>query len=525
LKSQRTELFEVNQDFATRNMTMSGPYFTAQVQVYLRNAERLAHARVDLLLRAYEKSEIILRDLDFQELRAEAQFCKRQGRNIGQALSNRIGQSFANQALTGFRDAITGQIVTGMSSVSARMIRRLSILRDEAELASRKASASHVSTQAQSGGPVGNDGSTGPPSAPPKRFPHSKPHLYYWKFFLEFGRECYRTWRWELFASLGVSFLTYLITVSDDPLAWRNFEIAFLATALTLAAFALWHLIRTPWIVHRSANAGDEPSLHRGFGIFGVAVLVGLLAGGFFLVGYLRAVPLPPVVKILAPPPPMPLAPAQEQSQSRTRGDSPQTRPAQTSPSLLVRQSVTQPSQVPQTQLERLAVLNKDLPRGDRDRLANAFYDFAQSLGQGQNLMYKGFNEAAAINQENAGIAKDVQSHVTTLRAMEQLALQYGKDFMALRTKWNYYPQEGEFIFGDNPDNLGPNTLANAFHSYADYLENWGGALQSNRDSAQAINLLSDAKNKFPSELSDFSKWNQGRKTRLEQKESIQQSP
>ena len=68
LKSQRTELFEVNQDFATRNMTMSGPYFTAQVQVYLRNAERLAQARVDSLLRAYEKSEIILRDLDFQEL-------------------------------------------------------------------------------------------------------------------------------------------------------------------------------------------------------------------------------------------------------------------------------------------------------------------------------------------------------------------------------------------------------------------------------------------------------------------------
>ncbi len=47
-----------------------------------------------------------------------AQFCEHQGRNIGQALSNRIGQSFANQAPTGFRDAITGQIVTGMSSVS-----------------------------------------------------------------------------------------------------------------------------------------------------------------------------------------------------------------------------------------------------------------------------------------------------------------------------------------------------------------------------------------------------------------------
>jgi len=140
--------------------------------------------------------------------------------------------------------------------------------------------------------------------------------------------------------------------------------------------------------------------------------------------------------------------------------------------------------------------------------------------------MYKGFNEAAAINQENAGIAKDFQSHVTALRAMEQLALQYGKDFMALRTKWSYYPGQTSFVFGDNPDNLGPNALANAFHSHAYYLENWGAALQGNRDSAQAINLLSDAKNKFQSELNDFSKWDQGCRKRLEQmKAAIQQIP
>jgi len=184
------------------------------------------------------------------------------------------------------------------------------------------------------------------------------------------------------------------------------------------------------------------------------------------------------------------------------------------------------PIQVLQTQLERLTALDKNLPNGDRDRLANAFYEFAQSLDQGRSLMYKGFNEDAAINQEKTTIAKDYQSHVAKLRQMEQLALQYGKDFTALRTKWNYYPEQTEFVFGDNPDNLGPNTLANAFHSYADYLENWGIALQSNRDSQQAMNILSEAKNKFQFELNNFSAWNQGSRARLVQmKASIQKGP
>lgn len=323
LKTQSAELVEVNKDFATRNMTMPGAYFTAQAQVYLRNAERLAQARVDSLLRAYEKSEVPLDNAAFQEISAEvAQVCEHHGRNIVQALSDRIGQSLANQAPSGFREAISGQVLSGMSGVSARLIRRLGILRDEAELASRQAAASQPVTQTehtQSRVGAGNGSSTGTPSAPPREFRHSRPRLYYWRFFLEFGRECYRTWRWELLASLGVSFLTYLIAKSDDPFAWRNFKIAFLATALTLAAFAFWHLIRTPWIVHRSANTGDEPTLHWSFAIFGIAVLFGLIAGGYFSVGYLRAVPLPPVIKIVAPPPPIPPGSAQEKHQKQNK--------------------------------------------------------------------------------------------------------------------------------------------------------------------------------------------------------------
>jgi len=100
----------VRQDHAARNMTLSGNYFTAQAQVYVRNAELLAQARVDSLLETYKKSGAPLDDIAFEEIRTEVtQFCEHKGRNIVQALTNGIGQSFGNQAPGGFREAISGR--------------------------------------------------------------------------------------------------------------------------------------------------------------------------------------------------------------------------------------------------------------------------------------------------------------------------------------------------------------------------------------------------------------------------------
>jgi hypothetical protein len=133
---------------------------------------------------------------------------------------------------------------------------------------------------------------------------HAKPHLYYWRFLVEFGQECYRTRRWELLASVVVSFVTYRITVGDDPLAWRNFQIALVATAITLAGFALWHLLRTPWLVHRSSQSAEESTPHWVSGIVGITVLCALIVGAFVSVDRLHQVP-PPLVKFTAPPPPV----------------------------------------------------------------------------------------------------------------------------------------------------------------------------------------------------------------------------
>jgi hypothetical protein len=231
-----------------------------------------------------------------------------------QALTNGIGQSFGNQAPGGFREAISGQVVSQISGVSARVTRKLSILQDETKLAARNSAASQTAAQTDSRQNTSIDSARS--LAAPKQISHAKPHLYYWRFLLEFGQECYRTWRWELLASFVVSFVTYLITTGDDSLAWKNFQIAFVATALTLAGFALWHLLRTPWLVHRSLQSTKESTPHWALGVVGIAVLSALIAGAFVSVGRLREVP-PPLVKFAAPPPPvMPVTQPQPKSDS-----------------------------------------------------------------------------------------------------------------------------------------------------------------------------------------------------------------
>jgi hypothetical protein len=309
-KSQGLELVKVSQDFAARNMTKSGAYFTAQVEVLVRNAELLTQARVDSLVRAYEKSGNTLDGTALQEITSEAQqYCEQRGRNIVQSLQNQIGQTFGPQVPSGFSEAIAAQVTSQVSGISARVSRRLSIMRDEAVFragtaaASQSAASPNKSTdsadpkQSEKGSP--RSSMTSPSQAAP-----SRPHLYYWKLCEKFGEECYRTWRAELLATFLISVVTYFISKGDDPFAWRNFEVALISTALTLAAFAVWHLLRTPWLVHRQTIADEKSAAHWGFGILGIAVLAGLVGGAYLSISYLQAKPAPMIMKISAPPPP-----------------------------------------------------------------------------------------------------------------------------------------------------------------------------------------------------------------------------
>jgi hypothetical protein len=210
-KTQREELVKVRQDYAARNMTQSGPYFNAQAQVLIRQAELLTEAKVDSLLSAYDKSGAILDEAVVQEITAEAkQWCEQFGRNAVHLLETEIGRTFGNQVPQNFNAAIGGQVTTAVTGIIARTTRRLSIMRDEATLNAR--SQAEGQNKEQPGTPV-------VPAAAQPNPKYPKPHLYYWKFCERFGEECYRTWRGELLASVAVAAFTYWISQGDDPLA------------------------------------------------------------------------------------------------------------------------------------------------------------------------------------------------------------------------------------------------------------------------------------------------------------------
>jgi hypothetical protein len=131
-------------------------------------------------------------------------------------------------------------------------------------------------------------------------------YSYCWILSKKFGVECYETWRSELLASVLVLIATYGLTVHENPTAWRDFQTALLAVAITLGGFALWHIVRSPWLVHRSAIIAEKTQDHWGFGVFGITIITALMFATYWLALYIwqiRSIQL--VVKI--PPPPAPV--------------------------------------------------------------------------------------------------------------------------------------------------------------------------------------------------------------------------
>jgi hypothetical protein len=99
---------------------------------------------------------------------------------------------------------------------------------------------------------------------------------YYWNFLKHLGQETYRTWRWELFASVPIGMFTAALTGG-----WKDFRTALVATGLTLGCFIVWHSIRMPWLIHKSTHGGTEPEPGTWYGVFGVLVVVGIFIGGY----------------------------------------------------------------------------------------------------------------------------------------------------------------------------------------------------------------------------------------------------
>lgn len=128
---------------------------------------------------------------------------------------------------------------------------------------------------------------------------------YYWLFLKKFGNEFYRTWRWELAASvvssISLTVVIYFFDSTEYSRAWKDLKLVLLATALTMFLFALWHLVHSPWLLHKMIMERDA-SEHWAWGMLGIVALVAILFSGYMGIQYAWSTRnIPVVINIPAP--------------------------------------------------------------------------------------------------------------------------------------------------------------------------------------------------------------------------------
>ena len=121
---------------------------------------------------------------------------------------------------------------------------------------------------------------------------------YYWCFFKRLGNECIRTWRGELAAAVLTATGTYLLIHRVNAVAWTSFKSEGLSMVIAVWSIALWHVLRTPWLLHKETlnDVAGTRKVHWAHGLFGIVVLAGVLVGSGLYARKQLAKPIAPVM-------------------------------------------------------------------------------------------------------------------------------------------------------------------------------------------------------------------------------------
>jgi len=67
------------------------------------------------------------------------------------------------------------------------------------------------------------------------------------EFAIQFGANCYDSWKSELRSTVCIAFLAFLLSRAYDTSAMAAFLLTVKACGILLGAWIVWHLLRTPW--------------------------------------------------------------------------------------------------------------------------------------------------------------------------------------------------------------------------------------------------------------------------------------
>jgi hypothetical protein len=266
-----------------------------------------------------------------------------------------------------------------------------------------------------------------------------------------------------------------------------------------------------------------------GYGVWGAVILVALVMGISYGAVHGWSHKLTPVV-LYAPAPLPPINTTQQvvrtsgnnaaretktstppahagASHSPAPNNASQT-PSQTSP------QVAQ-SQPPVTFLDRVVQENRGFPPDDRNRLSTELYECDQFIKQSQAVGYKLNAEFGKLSndRQTRALATNVDSHVRFLQDLDTSAWDQYHGLQRFQDKWQYFLNQTEYVFGDNPFHAGEGLLVNAVEGMANALTSWSRI--SNRDQQDILNIEAQQQVDFEKNLRQFFDWGNGTHERI----------
>jgi hypothetical protein len=146
-------------------------------------------------------------------------------------------------------------------------------------------------------------------------------------------------------------------------------------------------------------------------------------------------------------------------------------------------QAPAQPMQSSPSSSNGTSPNSQNLSQSDRERLSNLAVSFAQELDSMTDLAQKANLEIGNVNSDisNDAILSDYSVRIKELSDITTEGLALAHKFQKDRGQdmWKYYSDQTQMVFGDNPDNLGPNNLLNSTDLLGKSLQKWSAVTGS----------------------------------------------
>src|SRR5580704_412496 len=137
--NEEQEINQLRNQHASRGSIRSGNYIHDHFNLLLERVDILVQAKLDGLVKAYEKSGIPFDEAAFQEMKGEmVSFCQSQQHDLIGSMTQVVRWTLGENTPAGTFDSLTKQIVSRFDAMRGRLVSDLAIKRDEEILEDRK---------------------------------------------------------------------------------------------------------------------------------------------------------------------------------------------------------------------------------------------------------------------------------------------------------------------------------------------------------------------------------------------------